>query len=313
MYLDDDGRRPSLTPQLALRVAIIGGIALVAFALVFFRLWYLQVLSGDKYARRGQRQPGARDQGAGPARRDRGPQRQGAGGQPHRPGRARDAQDAARQARASGATSTAAWAGCSDLSAAADRAAGGRASSRRCPTRRPRSSRTSRRRLVYYLFENQEDFPGVTVEQVFLREYPHRQIGAHLFGSVARGHQGAAGRQAALPRRGPGRPRRPVGHRVPVRPLPARPERRQPGAGGRAGQPARPAAQPRGPSRAASCGCRWTSTCSEAGQRALGGARGRVRGDERAQRRGAGAWAARPSFDPNVFSKVLPQVGPSSA
>src|ERR671916_2328927 len=48
MYLDND-RRPTLTPQLAFRVAIIGGIALVAFAVVFFRLWYLQVLSGDKY------------------------------------------------------------------------------------------------------------------------------------------------------------------------------------------------------------------------------------------------------------------------
>ena len=48
MYLDDD-RRPTLTPQLALRVAIIGGVALVAFAVIFFRLWYLQVLSGDKY------------------------------------------------------------------------------------------------------------------------------------------------------------------------------------------------------------------------------------------------------------------------
>ena len=48
MYLDSDNRR-QLTPQLALRVAIIGGVALVAFGLVFFRLWYLQVLSGDRY------------------------------------------------------------------------------------------------------------------------------------------------------------------------------------------------------------------------------------------------------------------------
>ena len=39
----------SITPQLALRVAILGGIALVMFAIVFFRLWYLQVLSGDRY------------------------------------------------------------------------------------------------------------------------------------------------------------------------------------------------------------------------------------------------------------------------
>ena len=42
-------RRPPITPQLALRVAIFGGIALALFAVVFFRLWYLQVLSGDKY------------------------------------------------------------------------------------------------------------------------------------------------------------------------------------------------------------------------------------------------------------------------
>ncbi|MGH2981922.1 MAG: penicillin-binding protein 2, partial [Solirubrobacterales bacterium] len=33
----------------ALRVAILGGAALLMFAVIFFRLWYLQVLSGDKY------------------------------------------------------------------------------------------------------------------------------------------------------------------------------------------------------------------------------------------------------------------------
>src|SRR5919197_502858 len=48
MYLDSD-RRPTLTPKLALRIAILGGIALVAFGVIFFRLWYLQVLSGDRY------------------------------------------------------------------------------------------------------------------------------------------------------------------------------------------------------------------------------------------------------------------------
>ena len=48
MYLDNDNR-PAITPQLALRVAVIGGFALVMFAVIFFRLWYLQILSGDKY------------------------------------------------------------------------------------------------------------------------------------------------------------------------------------------------------------------------------------------------------------------------
>ena len=37
------------TPQLALRVAILGGIAFALFAIVFLRLWFLQVLSGDQY------------------------------------------------------------------------------------------------------------------------------------------------------------------------------------------------------------------------------------------------------------------------
>ena len=44
-----DDRRPPVTPQMALRVAVLGGIAVVLFATVFFRLWYLEVLSGGQY------------------------------------------------------------------------------------------------------------------------------------------------------------------------------------------------------------------------------------------------------------------------
>ncbi|WP_205697721.1 penicillin-binding transpeptidase domain-containing protein [Conexibacter sp. SYSU D00693] len=42
-------RRPPLSPSLALRVAVLGVVAFVLFGIVFFRLWYLQVLSGDQY------------------------------------------------------------------------------------------------------------------------------------------------------------------------------------------------------------------------------------------------------------------------
>jgi penicillin-binding protein 2 len=45
------GRVPPITPQLALRVAMLGVIAFALFGIVFFRLWYLQVLSGDQYLR----------------------------------------------------------------------------------------------------------------------------------------------------------------------------------------------------------------------------------------------------------------------
>jgi penicillin-binding protein 2 len=42
-------RRPAITPQLAVRVALLGGFAFLLFAIVFFRLWFLQVLSGETY------------------------------------------------------------------------------------------------------------------------------------------------------------------------------------------------------------------------------------------------------------------------
>jgi len=44
-----DPPRTHVPPQLALRVAVLGGIALVMFGIIFFRLWYLQVLSGEQY------------------------------------------------------------------------------------------------------------------------------------------------------------------------------------------------------------------------------------------------------------------------
>ena len=44
-----DDRRPPLTPQLARRVALLGTFALAMFAIIFFRLWFIQVLSGQKY------------------------------------------------------------------------------------------------------------------------------------------------------------------------------------------------------------------------------------------------------------------------
>jgi penicillin-binding protein 2 len=39
------------TPQLALRLGILGAVALIVFGILFFRLWALQVLSGPQYLR----------------------------------------------------------------------------------------------------------------------------------------------------------------------------------------------------------------------------------------------------------------------
>ncbi len=44
--------RVPVSPQLGVRVAVIGGIAMALFAIIFFRLWYLQVLSGEQYVQK---------------------------------------------------------------------------------------------------------------------------------------------------------------------------------------------------------------------------------------------------------------------
>jgi penicillin-binding protein 2 len=38
-----------MTPQIALRLGVLGAVVLFAFAVLFFRLWALQVLSGERY------------------------------------------------------------------------------------------------------------------------------------------------------------------------------------------------------------------------------------------------------------------------
>jgi penicillin-binding protein 2 len=47
-------RRTPMPPQMAMRVAVLGVVAFALFAIIFFRLWYLQVLSGEQYLRQAQ-------------------------------------------------------------------------------------------------------------------------------------------------------------------------------------------------------------------------------------------------------------------
>ena len=182
MYLDNDSRRPALTPQLALRVAIIGGLALALFAVVFFRLWYLQVLSGDKYETEANSNQVRKIKVQAP--RGEIVDREGRVLVNNRTGLAvrvtpdelpeddgERRQVYNRLGRVLGRDSERIEKSVEDQLKVL-----------------PFSPATVRQdvpqELVFYLFENQEDFPGVTVEQVFLREYPHRQVGAHLFGTV---------------------------------------------------------------------------------------------------------------------------------
>ncbi len=180
MYLDND-RRPTLTPQLAVRVAIIGGIALVAFAVVFFRLWYLQVLSGDKYRAEANNNQIREIKVQAP--RGAIVDRQGRALVDNRTGLAVKVTPGKLP---SGAARTM-------LFHRLGRVLGTSPSRTQRAVEReldalPFSTATVKQDvslpIVSYLLEHQENFPGVTVERVFLRQYPHHEIGAHLFGTV---------------------------------------------------------------------------------------------------------------------------------
>ena len=49
MYLRSDERGPAMSNRLAVRIAIFGGVSLVLFTILFFRLWSLQVVKGEEY------------------------------------------------------------------------------------------------------------------------------------------------------------------------------------------------------------------------------------------------------------------------
>jgi penicillin-binding protein 2 len=50
----DEERRTPISPQMAWRVAVMSFVAFAVFGVIFFRLWYLQVLSGDQYLAQAQ-------------------------------------------------------------------------------------------------------------------------------------------------------------------------------------------------------------------------------------------------------------------
>ena len=56
--LSAGGWAPALTPRTAVRIAILGGIAMSLLGLLLVRLWFLQVISGEDVRGRGRRATG---------------------------------------------------------------------------------------------------------------------------------------------------------------------------------------------------------------------------------------------------------------
>jgi len=191
-----EDRRAPITPQLALRVAILGGVALALFAIVFFRLWFLQVLSGDEYlaqastnrvrdivvqAPRGEMidrhgtplvenrravavvvAPPKLPQDATSRTREL-TRLSRVIGMTTRPQRCRVGLDVVRVMEAECLVRRGVW---------------------NLPYANVTVKTDVPREVAFFLAERAQQFPGVSIQQVFLRHYRFGDLGAQLFGTV---------------------------------------------------------------------------------------------------------------------------------
>lgn len=180
MYLRNDSRPQG--SRLSLRVAVAGGIGVVLFAVLFFRLWNLQVLSGDEYLAEAKNNRTREFKVIAP----RG-----------------DILDRNGEVLVDNRTSLALQLSTQKLP---DDPAEEKAELARLGELAHMSLRKVRRTikeseevaagapvtlrrdvgfdLIAYLEENQREFPGVAVQRVFVRDYPHASLAAHVLGNV---------------------------------------------------------------------------------------------------------------------------------
>src|SRR5689334_6721332 len=183
MYLRRDEVEPERrTSPLALRVSIITGLAIAIFSVLFLRLWYVQVLSGDKYRNQANdnRIREIRVQAPRGDILDRNgkvlvdnrtelaiqvtPQDLPAPG----PTRSRELKQLASITEMT-------------MKELRRTLRGGSRAAPGGPVILKKGLAVDK---VYYLRENQSSFPGVSVERVFGRDYRDGTLAAHLFGNV---------------------------------------------------------------------------------------------------------------------------------
>jgi penicillin-binding protein 2 len=170
------------TPQLALRIGILGAVALAVFGVLFFRLWALQVLSGPQYLQ------AALDNQLRSVRIEA-PRGQIL----DRNGRELVTNNPGTAVQLYPADLPQTWAARLDVLRRLSKVV-------RVPVRQLRldikrrgndpvtpivvRETVKRTAPINYLYEHIEDFPGVTVTDTYLRGYPYGSIGAHVLGYV---------------------------------------------------------------------------------------------------------------------------------
>jgi len=182
MYLRSDERGPAMTNRLALRIALFGGVAVVLFGVLFFRLWLLQVIDGEKYLAEAKNNRTRSFRTSAP----RG-----------------EILDRSGKVLVANRTSLALQVNPRKLPAdPRERRAELAKLAGLTHSTLPRVRKTMHKELklapaapvtlrrdvghdlVYYLQENQARFPGVEVERVFVRDYPDGTLAAHILGTV---------------------------------------------------------------------------------------------------------------------------------
>jgi len=171
-----------MTSQFALRVAILGGGALVMFFIIFFRLWYLEVLSGDKYLEQAQNNRVREVKVQAP--RGEIVDRNGEVLVGNRTSLA--LQVKADELPANNREENQVIERLADVTGMdADRIEKEiKEQTKLLPASPVTLKRDVPYELVLYLQERQQDFPGVSVERVYVRNYPGGDLASHIFGYV---------------------------------------------------------------------------------------------------------------------------------
>lgn len=182
MYLRSDERGPAMTNRLALRIALFGGVAVVLFGILFFRLWLLQVLDGEKYLAEAKNNRTRSYRVSAP--RGEILDRNGKVLVANRTSLALQVNP--RKLPEDPAQRRAELSRLAELTHSTLRRV--RKTMHEELKLAPAAPVTLRQDvghyLVYYLQENQERFPGVETQRVFVRDYPDGTLAAHILGTV---------------------------------------------------------------------------------------------------------------------------------
>jgi len=180
VYLRKD-QRPQGS-RLSLRVAVLSGVAVVLFGILFFRLWNLQVLSGDEYLAEAKNNRTREYKVIAP--RGEILDRDGDILVDNRTSLALQlntqklpsdpAEERAQLARLADLVNMPTAKVRQTIKEEEEAAAG-------APVTLKRDVGYP---LIAYLEENQDEFPGLTVQRVFVRHYPEGTLAAHVLGNV---------------------------------------------------------------------------------------------------------------------------------